>query len=192
LDADMRAAKDAVERSIDGLLEEFLKRPYLHRVEHSLHCRFFQIMSSSETGVNREIPVGNSLAITQLIHKEWPSSRGETRRGNFDFAILSSAQLTQISNLAKFREGFVPAQIAIEIGLDYGAEHLAGDLKKLSNSPHCGYIIHLLRGHKLDDQSRNLLVRAEDNPSIKCACVSIADKVKKRLGEPSFVPLPRT
>ncbi len=166
-------AKALVEQSINQLLQEFRKSPYLHRVEHSIHCQLFHIMMSHQE-LARRVPLGTTN--TQLIHKEWPEStaREGNRRGNFDLAVLSP-QLLQGCSIAAFREGRLEAPIVIEVGLDYDAEHLAGDIKKLINSrPKHGYLIHFVREKRRDGNSERMLVEIEDKFAIKSAYVSLS------------------
>lgn len=89
---------------------------------------------------------------TQLVHKEWPETaprrgRGRTveRRGLFDIAVLSPGQVRRAS-LEQFRQGRIAPPIVVELGLDYGADHLRGDVKKFENSQVLhGRLVHLTR-----------------------------------------------
>ena len=140
-------AKLLVEQSIDQLIQEFIEFPYLHRVEHSIHFQLFHILLTHEELAQR-VPFGAELGVTQLIHKEWPESiaRKGNRRGNFDLAVLSPQQLKGCTTTDAFRDGLLHVPIVIEMGLDYDAEHLAGDVIKLVNSkPKHGYLVHLVR-----------------------------------------------
>jgi hypothetical protein len=133
-----------VEKSLDKLVDEFLRVPYLHRVEHSLHARLFAILAT-DPHLNCELPLRNGT--TQPIHKEWPETvpSPETRRGNFDLAILSPALLARHS-VEVFRRGNIPAPIVLELGLDYGAAHLEQDADKLIQSAvQHGYLVHFTR-----------------------------------------------
>ena len=140
------AAREATETAIDQLAREFIEHPYLHRVEHSIHCRLFQLMSAIA-------PLDQRLALgawaTQPIHKEWPEflPRPEKggKRGNFDLAVLSPDAVA-VASLRDFRTGTIRPCIAVEMGLDYGQAHLAGDIRKFRNSgiPD-SYLIHLAR-----------------------------------------------
>jgi hypothetical protein len=146
-------AKLAVENSIDQFILEFIESPYLHRVEHSVHCELFRILTSRRI-FSRTYQMGRWS--TQPIHKEWPEclprpDKGN-RRGNFDLAVLSPDQLKACS-FGDFREGRLRPCIAIEIGLDYPLrDHLCPDAAKLKNSgvPH-SYLIHLVRQDFSDD-----------------------------------------
>ena len=54
-------ATELVERSINQLIQEFRNSPYLHRVEHSIHCQLFHIMMSHEQLAQRVL-LGNDGA----------------------------------------------------------------------------------------------------------------------------------
>jgi hypothetical protein len=130
-------AVKAVEASITRLIDEFVDHPFIHRVEHSLHIRFAQLLGEWEH-LRGLYPIGASGFRTQLIHKEWPEARPRRRegtedarrRGNVDLAILTPAQLAQAS-LDQFIDGRISAPIVIELGLDYTDKHLTEDLGKL-------------------------------------------------------------
>ena len=113
--------------------------------------------------------------MTQLVHKEWPETRrceGKDR-GNFDLAVLSRKLLETCSNIDTFRRGRVPAPIVIEIGLDYKAEHLAGDVLKLVNSgPKHGYLIHFVRERPREPEVEQIILAGESRLGIKTAYVS--------------------
>jgi hypothetical protein len=164
-------AKDVVEQSIDRLVQEFLECPYLHRVEHSIHAQLFWIMMSHQELAQR-VPLGDNLAITQLVHKEWPETvaREGNRRGNFDLGVLSPKLLHGCLSISAFREGRLHAPFVIEIGLDYDAEHLAGDAKKLINSkPKHGYLIHLVRERPREPAAEQIILGIEAKFGIKTA-----------------------
>ncbi len=146
-------AKLAVENSIDQFILEFISSPYLHRVEHSVHCELFRILTSRKI-FSRTYPMGRLS--TQPIHKEWPecTPRPEkgNRRGNFDLAVLAPERLESCS-FADFRQGRLKPSIVIEVGLDYSLRgHLLPDAAKLRNSdvPY-SYLIHLVRQDFYDD-----------------------------------------
>lgn len=180
-------AKDIVERVIDHLLTEYLESPYLHRVEHSMHAHLYQMLVAEEVLAER-IPIGASLADCQLVHKEWPETiaREGNRRGNFDLAVLSPALLKGCASIKTFREGRIVAPIVIEMGLDYAAEHLAGDAKKLINSrPKYGYLIHLVREQPRNPDAEEILLGMEGKFGIKTAYAWIAGRQQayKLLGD---------
>jgi hypothetical protein len=164
-------AKSLVEKSIDRLVEEFLEYPYLHRVEHSIHAQLFCIMVSHQELAQR-VPLGENLGVTQLVHKEWPETvaREGNRRGNFDLAILSPKLLHGCPSIEAFRGGRLHAPIVIEMGLDYDAEHLAGDAKKLINSkPKHAYLLHLVRDIPREEAAEQIIVGIEAKFGIKTA-----------------------
>lgn len=147
-----------VEAAITRLMDEFLTEPFIHRVEHSLHVRLVQLLSDWEH-LRGWYRIGGSGFRTQLIHKEWPETRprkkpdlsADQRRGSFDLVILAPSQLEQAS-LEQFANGRIVPPIVIEMGLDYGYEHLKDDDLKLANSEvRHPYLVHLYRrpsGHR--------------------------------------------
>jgi len=165
-------ARTLVEQSIDHLLEEFLRLPYLHRVEHSIHAQLFHIMMGHPLLAQR-VPLGNDLAKTQLVHKEWPESiaRQEgNRRGSFDLAVLSPNLLRGCPSIEAFRHGHLHAPIVIEMGLDYNARHLAEDALKLVNSrPKHAYLIHLVRESLREPDAEQIILEVEAKLGIKSA-----------------------
>ena len=145
-------ARAAVEQSIDQFILEFIEFPYLHRVEHSVHCELFQILARRKI-FSRTYPMGRWL--TQPIHKEWPEylARPEkgNRRGNFDLSVLAPERLKSCS-FSEFREGRVRPSIVIEVGLDYDLGHLTQDAAKLKNSGiEDSYLVHLVRQDVTDN-----------------------------------------
>ncbi len=145
-------AVTAVEASITKLIEEFRVQPFIHRVEHSLHIRLVQLLGEWEH-LRGWYPIGGSGFKTQLIHKEWPETRprkrpdliADRRRGSFDLAVLAPCQLHGTA-LEQFRTGRIDAPIVIELGLNYGRQHLEGDRDKLANSAvQHPYLVHLSR-----------------------------------------------
>jgi hypothetical protein len=164
-------AKDLVEQSIDRFLQEFLEYPYLHRREHSIHFQLFSIMMSHQELAQR-VPLGDNLAMTQLVHKEWPESvaREENRRGWFDLAVLSPKLLRGCPGIRVFLEGHLQAPIVIEMGLDYDTKHLAEDAEKLINSkPKHGYLIHLVRELPREPATERIILGIEEKCGIKTA-----------------------
>lgn len=157
-------AKPLVEQSIDRLVEEFLEYSYLHRVEHSIHAELFHIMMSHQQLAQR-VPLGDGIAITQLVHKEWPETTprdGRGGRGNFDLAVLSPKLLGSCPSLDAFQKGYLVAPIVIEIGLNYDARHLASDAQKLLNSkPRYGYLVHLARDCAREPQAEEIILEIE-------------------------------
>jgi hypothetical protein len=146
------AAVTAVEASITKLIQEFRGQPFIHRVEHSLHIRLVQLLGEWEH-LRGWYPIGDSGFKTQLIHKEWPEARprkkpdltADRRRGSFDLVVLAPSQLHRTA-LEQFRTGRIDAPIVIELGLNYGSQHLAADRQKLANSEvQHAYLVHLSR-----------------------------------------------
>ncbi len=157
-----------VEQSLDELVFEFLRVPYLHRVEHSLHARLFAILAA-QPHLSGELPLSDGT-LTQPIHKEWPETvpSPATRRGNFDLVILSPA-LLHLHRVDTFRAGNIPAPIVIELGLDYGAAHLAQDAEKLIQSQvRHGYLVHFTR-RKASDKEIELIRDPGDRTKVAFA-----------------------
>ncbi len=171
-------ARAAVEQSIDQFVTEFAGKPYLHRVEHSVHCELFRILAS-----HRILADACEAAsyVTQPLHKEWPEliPRPEkgNRRGNFDLCVLSPEAIRS-SSLDQFREGRIAPSIAIEMGLDYGMSHLAGDHHKFVNSGiENSYLVHLVRQDTGDDpdQVEEFITHCK----VKCAYARIVGGVRR-------------
>jgi hypothetical protein len=170
----IQVAVSIVEVAIDQLVREFLRVPYLHRVEHSLHARPYSILAA-QPHFARELPLQNPMFLTQPLHKEWPETIPEenTRRGNFDLAVLTPNQLAGCT-VYNFRHGNLPAPIAIEMGLDYGPAHLAADRDKLIHSqvPH-GYLVHLTRIGP-HEQANAIILEPGGNGGFKTAYACVA------------------
>lgn len=152
-------AVKAVEASITKLIDEFRAQPFIHRVEHSLHARFMQLLSEWDH-LRGWYPISDSGFKTQLIHKEWPEARPrkkkpelivDRRRGSFDMVVLAPSQLEEATR-EQFTVGRIDAPIVIELGLGYWNDHLRGDREKLANSQvQHPYLVHLSRmpsGHQ--------------------------------------------
>lgn len=141
-----------VEKAINRLVDEFVQLPYLHRVEHSLHCQLygFLVESSLLAGV-----VNYGEVIARTVQKEWPETlprRDEKdpdrKRGNFDLAILGPPALDKGNHMTieDFKDGRIRPAVVIEVGLDYPLKHLAHDVTKLTHSEvRHGYLVHLAR-----------------------------------------------
>lgn len=148
--------KNIIEKSIDDLVEDFVRHPYKHRSEHSIHCELYaklfehrdlqELYPLKEGGIKR---IG-------LVHKDWPEivpRAGKTsRRGNLDLVVLDPAEIAKHTN-----EDFIPGRIrpafVIELGLNYTLKHIEEDSEKLDFSKCAGgYLIHLLQPHnKISD-----------------------------------------
>ncbi len=144
-------ASEAVERVLDGVVDAFREQPYLHRVEHSLHAWVWSLLTQ-EPVLRGEVPLKDGRTLTQLVHKEWPETYPRPNedgnpgpRGLFDLAVLSPEQVQQ-ADLQQFVFGRIEAPIVIEVGLDYGCDHLSDDAGKLLNSRvRAPYLLHLSR-----------------------------------------------
>ncbi len=80
--------KQILETSIDSLVDNFIKEPYIHRCEHSLHCELYTMLTSHRA-LQGLYPIGNSPYKASLVHKEWPEPSiriDKNRRGNVDLA----------------------------------------------------------------------------------------------------------
>jgi hypothetical protein len=152
-------AVPAVEAAIDELIDEFLDNPYLHRVEHSLHIRLYELLVKHAI-FSKPCPIGSTGRATQLIHKEWPETvprSNKSGRGNFDLVILAPNQLLK-ADLVQFVGGHIEAAIAIEVGLNYGYIHLANDHNKLlSSDVRHGYLVDLRRVGRSDEASETFV-----------------------------------
>jgi hypothetical protein len=137
-----------VDSAVNSLVDDFLKHPYRHRVEHSLHCELYMKLTQFDE-FNQLLDFGSFQ--TSTIHKEWPEtirrpSKGN-RRGNFDLAIISPKTINSDPiDIFHFRLGLIEPAVAIELGLDYGLAHLKVDIEKLENSKvKHGYLVHFAR-----------------------------------------------
>ncbi len=136
--------KEILETAIDSLIDNFIKEPYIHRCEHSIHCELYTMLS-----VHRVLQglycLREENRKTTIIHKEWPEKipRPKHRRGNFDLAILNP-EIMSSHSISDFCKGRIPPAFVVEMGLNYKLDHLVGDAAKLKNSK-CkhGYLVHL-------------------------------------------------
>jgi hypothetical protein len=141
-----------VEEAIDQLVTDFYRTPYLHRVEHSIHCELFRLLKTYPLLADT-YPLGSFTS--QCVHKEWPETvvrpgHGNFR-GNFDMAILAPEVLATAA-VDEYNEGRLRPLIALEIGLNYSLKHLQDDAAKLVNSSLAhSYLIHLVRGDYTDN-----------------------------------------
>ena len=168
-----------VEQAINAIIDEFIHLPYLHRVEHSIHCEIYRKLSNSRL-LNQLIDFGTFT--TGAIHKEWPETRirsGHGRRGNFDLAILGPTKSYQntITHLDLLC-GLLEPAVVIEVGLDYGIDHLKNDVQKLRNSGvRYGYILHLARPTGISQEGVyeyiKQLIKEEENSVCRVAYASI-------------------
>lgn len=163
--------------AVDAFLREFIRTPFLHRVEHSLHSALCDILRVHLGSLAVTFPIADGTALTQLVHKEWPApfprSEKRGRRGNFDIAVLSPKLLASCKTIQVFRRGRLAAPIAIEMWLDYDAAHLARDARKLLDSQlFQGYLVHLSRGIPSDPNVEQILTSVEKRSGILTAYMS--------------------
>ena len=191
-----------VEQAINKLIDEFIQNPYLHRVEHSLHCQLYCHLTDSKVLGKIEDYGGVS---PRRVQKEWPESKpreGHNRRGNSDLAILGpAAQFTHQSvSPDNFQLGLIKPGVVIEIGLDYDLDHLEQDEIKLRNSDvRHGYLVHFARPtgepQNLDELEQVIkrLIK-EENEGIHIAYAQVDQDRKqiryRKLGESSITPIP--
>lgn len=163
-----------VEFYINKIVGEFLESPYIHRVEHSMHVNLISALMLDPDGhFSGRHQIGNTGEVTQLIHKEWPETKvreEKAGRGNFDIAILSPMVLQHCHQLPHFAQGWLPAPIVIEMGLNYSLEHYEQDRSKLINSKvYRGYLVHLLREYPDDVREQASVECDEHHPQIQTA-----------------------
>ncbi|WP_417910228.1 hypothetical protein [Candidatus Electronema sp. PJ] len=143
-------ARRVTESAIDQLVEEFVRYPYLHRCEHSIHCRLYELMVANEQLAEKLV---FSHWVTQPVQKEWPEfiPRLGKRHGAFDLVVLAPDSVATAS-LSDFQDGRIRPSLVIEMGLDYPYKHLSNDAQKLRNSGIAdSYLIHLTRQHVTDN-----------------------------------------
>lgn len=100
-------------------------------------------------------------------------------RGLFDIAVLAPSQLGS-ATIEQFRGGHVDAPIAIEVGLDYGFEHLLQDRDKLLHSHvPVPYLLHLSRVAVTDRDRTEDLLRSAPAP-LRTAYVHLDPKTGER------------
>lgn len=164
----LATATAAVDAVLDEAVTAFLHGPYLHRVEHSLHAELYR-QFKAQPALQGEHPLRTG-ELTQLVHKEWPETRpdltpgGSGRRGAFDLAVLAPQQLAA-ADLEHFRHGRIAASLAIEVGLDYGWDHLDQDGDKLRASRVAvPYLLHLSRTHAAEKPTIEAYVEAAPQP----------------------------
>lgn len=170
-----KGEKKILETSIDSLVDNFIREPYIHRCEHSLHCELYTMLPSHRA-LQGLYPIGNSPYKASLVHKEWPEPirrEGKSGRGEVDLAILNREDLMDPVGASKksgllpqrvrpfkeievFTGGFLMPSFIIELGLNYKvANHLWPDHNKLLNSGYskntkdrAAYLVHLWQPHK--------------------------------------------
>jgi hypothetical protein len=191
---------NAVENSIDVFIDEFIKLPYLHRKEHSIHMQLFYIMMKNPL-LYKSYIMGDNKTKTLLVHKEWPWPKDTKRKGKratFDFAVLTPEYLQRACTTIKdFSKGYSCPPIIIEIGLDYGLKHLQDDNKKLSDdlkSGFNGYLIHLERRGNTKSDIEKIIenpVQPSKGGVIKAAyALVINQKRYKHINDKSIAVIP--
>lgn len=190
----VRAAVARVDGIVDDFIRAFVDHPYLHRVEHSLHCELYQMLCRDDV-IGREVRMGDFA--TRLVHKEWPEFRpreGKRRRGNSDLAVLSPNRLAGHS-LYDFLDGRIEPPMVIEMGLNCDHKHLRDDLEKLlASEVSRGYLIHLVREtvareavvDDFDGIERCLVGIEEEHESLRTGYARVSDRCVrfKLLGNP--------
>jgi hypothetical protein len=169
-DAWVRSMVPVVERAIDELVDRYIRHPFLHRVEHSLHTELYQLLVS-HPDLGQLWPIGRTGYRTRLVHKEWPETYPRpakgNRRGNFDIALLTPDQLGRVTRLEQFTQGSIAAAIVVELGLGYGEIHLHGDSDKLKNSRvQHPYLVHFSH------------VRSRRHPESEAAVMAVASPLQ--------------
>lgn|GEM_PF-690354 len=163
------SVKKILETSIDSLVDNFIREPYIHRCEHSLHCELYTMLTSHRA-LQGLYPIGVSGRKASLVHKEWPEPflrEGKKKRGNVDLAILSIEDLAHpliasenqrllpqsargMKEEAVFIKGYLKPDFIVEMGLNYEvSKHLKSDQSKLVNSGYsksiqdkAAYLVH--------------------------------------------------
>lgn len=130
---------EAVNRAVLALGESFRERPFLHRVEHSLHCELYMLIQKELECMpdhDRFVMTKDGFE-TQLIHKEWPHQDGiddSRRRGNYDLVVLDRASLAACTE-KDYQDGRnVAIHSVFELGMNYDTDHLYKDYKTLQKT----------------------------------------------------------
>ena len=137
--------KCIVESQINRCVLDFMRQPYLHRVEHSLHIEMCRRLAERQELLEQFIRFDDRSA--SIVQKEWPETvtRPEKadRRGSFDISILApTSEITR----GHFIGGYIRPAFVIEVCLNYGKDHFIGDFDKLRNSHiRWGYLAHFAR-----------------------------------------------
>ncbi len=139
---------EAVNRAVLALGESIRERPFLHRVEHSLHCELYILIQKELESLpdhDRFVMTKDGFE-TQLIHKEWPHQDGiddSPRRGNYDLVVLDRNSLAGCTEDA-YREGRnIAIHSVFELGMNYDTRHLLKDCETLRKTKAANkWIIH--------------------------------------------------
>ena len=143
--------KNIVETSIDDLVDDFIRHPYKHRCENSIHCELYaKLFEHRDLQELYPLKQGETRRVG-LVHKEWPEAvrrpGGPVRRGSYDLVILDPAEIKKHTD-KDFIGGRIRPAIIIEMGLNYTLRHLKENNAKLDFCKAKGrYLIHLLQPH---------------------------------------------
>jgi len=194
-----------VEAAIDSLVQGYVREPFRHRVEHSLHVQLFMLLSDIP-GLAETYPLGRTGYESGLVHKEWPETTPRAskakngrpgRRGSFDLVVLAPEQLAAVESIEQFTRGVIEAPIVIELGLGYGDSHLAGDIEKLKSSqvPH-PYLIHFShvpsRRHDLIEKTVESVAPPLQIAYVRHDIVTDEVRIKNRTDPKIGLPRPRS
>src|SRR5262249_17305791 len=69
-----------IEHEIDGLIVGFMRDPFLHRVEHSVHVQLYAAFAAHPE-LAQHHRIGSTGRMTQLVHKEWPETEIDEASG---------------------------------------------------------------------------------------------------------------
>lgn len=184
-----------VDQCLNRLVDAFIRSPYLHRVEHSLHCELYHWLLSLEWPNETFEMDGYSY---RTLQKEWPETiprpDKSRRRGSFDLAILGPRKGTELHlDLSSYCDGLLKPAFVFELGLDYGLNHLQQDELKLLNSEiQNGYLIHFARDtgesqKGVEEYVLGLMGReSSGGPKIAYASHSGGSVKVRRIGEQSI------
>ena len=172
-------AKASVDRVLIRVVDSFRQDPYRHRVEHSLHAELWSMLKQEPLLAGDHL-LSDGRTRTQLVHKEWPETIPRARpdgnpgpRGLFDLAVLCPDQV-RAADVSQLSFGRIAAPIVIEVGLNYGLEHLSDDANKLRNSQVCApYLLHLSRVSDKDAAAVERLLCAIGDQSMRTAYVHL-------------------
>jgi hypothetical protein len=129
---------------VDAFLDTFIKSPYMHRVEHSIHVDLFNRIAALSDVAERNVEITNGFK-SSLVHKEWPEPsriNAAKRRGSHDIALLPPCN----PSVEQFCLGYIRPFAAFELGLNYNVAHFDKDVYTLHYAKlRTAYVIHLAR-----------------------------------------------
>lgn len=161
--------QEQVNNAIKNFCGNFIKNPYLHRCEHSLHVSLYNELI--EQCSEKFICNNGEKYETNYIHKEFPgrkktdtSTNKLVDRTQIDIVILAKKQ--QTDSVKNFLEGNFDIDYSFELSLEYGIRHLCWDIFKFitgSNKSidHKNYIIHLYHkkhSNKYFDENKEMIM----------------------------------